>query len=459
MSTSIADLKARQVWDSRGRPTVEVEVRLEGGAHGRAIAPSGASTGSREALDRRDGGRRLGGFGVNGALADVDAVVRPALLGRDAADQAAIDRLLIDLDGTPQKSRLGGNAIVATSCAAAWAAADAARQPLWRHLRHLAGAPVQQRWIPTPMIQIFGGGRHAGGRIDIQDYLVLCPGASSFAEAVEWTAEIYMAASSLLARRGLHGVADEGGIWPDFSRNEDGLSYLQQAIEMAGFKPLTDVGIALDVAATSFWHEGRYRLALENRLLDSAQMIDLLAGWCASFPILSIEDPLGEDDTEGFVEFTRRMGSRIQIVGDDYLTTNAASILEAGRTRACSTQGQSVRHHQRGNRRREGIGAVWNDHDPVGPIRRERGRHTQPSRRWPAIAPDQGWLDDAVGADGQVERGDPHRRVVSCASPEPQSPERWKWMTVPSAPATRADIGRQPSRSAIRRCSCGRHGQ
>ena len=186
------------------------------------------------------------------------------------------------------------------------------------------------------MIQIFGGGRHAGGRIDIQDYLVLCPGASSFAEAVEWTAEIYMAASSLLARKGLHGVADEGGIWPDFSRNEDGLSYLQQAIEMAGFKPLTDVGIALDVAATSFWHEGRYRLALENRLLDSAQMIDLLAGWCASFPILSIEDPLGEDDTEGFIEFTRRMGARIQIVGDDYLTTNAASILEAGRTHACN---------------------------------------------------------------------------------------------------------------------------
>ena len=336
MSTGITDLKARQVWDSRGRPTIEVEVRLEGGAHGRAIAPSGASTGSREALDRRDGGRRLGGFGVNGALADLDAVVRPALLGRDATDQAAIDRLLIDLDGTPQKSRLGGNAIVATSCAVAWAAADAARQPLWRHLRELAGAPVEQRWVPTPMIQIFGGGRHAGGRIDIQDYLVLCPGASSFAEAVEWTAEIYMAASSLLARKGLHGVADEGGIWPDFSRNEDGLSYLQQAIEMAGFKPLTDVGIALDVAATSFWHEGRYRLALENRLLDSAQMIDLLAGWCASFPILSIEDPLGEDDTEGFIEFTRRMGSRIQIVGDDYLTTNAASILEAGRTQACN---------------------------------------------------------------------------------------------------------------------------
>ena len=336
MTSTITDLKARQVWDSRGRPTIEVEIQLQGGARGRAIAPSGASTGSREALDRRDGGERLGGFGVDGALADLRSIVRPACLGLDARDQQGIDQRLLDLDGTPQKSRLGGNAIVAASCAVAWAAANSAGEPLWRHFRRLSGAPPDQRWIPSPMIQIFGGGRHAGGRIDIQDYLVLCPGAASFAEAVEWTAEIYMAAASILAHKGHHGVADEGGIWPDFTRNEDGLAYLLQAIELAGFKPLAQVGIALDIAATSFWHEGRYRLALEGRLLDTAGMIDMLAGWCGSFPILSIEDPLDENDCDGFVEFTRRMGSRIQIVGDDYLTTNAASIMAAGQARACN---------------------------------------------------------------------------------------------------------------------------
>lgn len=337
MSTEIAGLAARQVWDSRGRPTVEVEVTLASGRSGRAIAPSGASTGRREALDRRDGGKRLGGFGVNGAIADLNGEVAAALRGHDAADQAGIDAILLALDGTPQKTRLGGNALVAASSAVAWAAAAERNVPLWAHLRALAGLPAEPATIPSPMIQIFGGGRHAGGRIDIQDFLVTCQTAKSFAEAAEWCAEIYIAASKLMHQKGFsHGVADEGGIWPDFSRNEDGLEVLTQAIASAGFTPGKDVGIALDVAASAFSEKDAYRLALEGRTLSTDAMIEMLVGWCDAYPINSLEDPLGEDDTAGFVEITRRLGDRVQVVGDDYLTTNAEAIRQAGAARACN---------------------------------------------------------------------------------------------------------------------------
>lgn len=337
MSSEITDLKARQVWDSRGRPTIEVEIVLASGKTGRSIAPSGASTGKREALDRRDGGKRLGGFGVNGALADLNTIVREALIGRGATQQAEIDAALLALDGTPQKTRLGGNAIVATSSAVAWAAAAGKDVPLGSHLRELAGLaePVK---IPSPMIQIFGGGRHAGNRIDVQDFLVLCLTAKSFAEAAEWTAEIYMAAASAMKQSGrLNGVADEGGVWPDFTRNEDGLSLLTEAIRQAGFDPGKDVGIALDIAASSFADGQGYRLSLENRTLSSSELIDMLAGWCETYPIVSLEDPVGEDDTEGFIAITERLGRSIQIVGDDYLTTSAAAIVRAGAVKACNT--------------------------------------------------------------------------------------------------------------------------
>lgn len=336
MRSSIVHICGRQVWDSRGRPTVEVEVTLESGVTGRAIAPSGASTGRREALDKRDGGSRLGGLGVNAALAGVNGSIANRLNGLDALDQAAIDAVMIALDGTPQKSSLGGNAIVATSCAVAWAAAAAQQVPLYRHLRALAKitAPLQ---IPAPMIQIFGGGRHAGNRIDIQDFLVICPGATSFAEACEWTAEVYLAAASAMARAGkLNGVADEGGVWPDFSANEEALEALTRAIEAAGFKPGKDVGIALDVAASSFYANDFYALALEGRRLSSAQMIDMLARWVADYRIVSLEDPLAEDDDEGFVEITRRLGGRCQIIGDDYLTTSTDRIAHAAGIGACN---------------------------------------------------------------------------------------------------------------------------
>lgn len=331
----ISKIIARQVWDSRGRPTVEAEVTLANGATGRSIAPSGASTGRREALDRRDGGARLGGFGVNGALAAVNGEIANTLQGMDASDQTAIDAALIRLDGTPQKDRLGGNAIVAVSQAVAWAAAAGKVMPLWLHLRGLSG--VADAPIPAPMIQIFGGGRHAGNRIDIQDFLILCLGAKSFAEAAEWTAEVYMAAASAMKKSGkLNGVADEGGVWPDFSANEEGLDLLTQAIAAAGFKPGKDIGIALDVAASSFFDAGSYVLALEGKKLDTAGMIDLLEGWVKTYPIVSLEDPLAEDDDAGFTEITARLGKTIQIIGDDYLTTSAVRIGHAAKLKACN---------------------------------------------------------------------------------------------------------------------------
>lgn len=335
--SAIRELVGRQVWDSRGRPTVEVEVRLASGVTGRSIAPSGASTGSREALDRRDGGTRLGGFGVDGALGAVNGPIAARLAGMDPTDQTGIDLALIGLDGTPQKTALGGNAIVATSQAVAWAAAAEQGVPLWWHLRHVAGLDPTLPHIPAPMIQIYGGGRHAGNRIDIQDFLVLALGAKSFAEATEWIAEVYIAAAADMKRRGkLNGIADEGGVWPDFSANEEGLELLTRAIEAAGFVPGRDLGIALDVAATSFFSNGAYRLSLEQRDLDSAGMIDMLERWVGDYPIVSLEDPLAEDDDAGFVEITRRLGSRIQIIGDDYLTTNAARVEAAVIRRACN---------------------------------------------------------------------------------------------------------------------------
>jgi enolase len=336
--SQIRTVRGRQVWDSRGRPTVEVEVTLASGARGRAIAPSGASTGSREALDKRDGGERLGGYGVNAALASIHGEIASRIKGLDAIDQVGVDAALIALDGTEQKTRLGGNAIVATSSAIAWAAAAAQRIPLWQHLRHLAGLDPAALHLPAPMIQIFGGGRHAGNRIDIQDFLALALGATSFAEATEWIAEVYMAAAKSMAQKGrLHGVADEGGVWPDFAANEDGLDLLTRAIEDAGFRPGIDVGIALDIAASSFAVPAGYRLALEGRTLSALEMIDLLARWVATYPIVSLEDPLGEDDDDGFVEITQRLGKSIQIIGDDYLTTNSGRIQRAAALHACNS--------------------------------------------------------------------------------------------------------------------------
>jgi enolase len=324
---AIAGVQGRRVWDSRGRPTVEAEITLANGLTGRAIAPAGASMGSGEAIELRDGGARLGGYDVSRAVGHVNGEIARAMIGRDIVNQPGIDEALTALDGAPNKSRLGGNAIVATSMAALHAAAAASGKPLWAYL---AGEePVR---IPLPEIQIFGGGAHAGRRVDIQDFLVVCPTAAHFGEALERTAEVYRAAGDLLAREGRRmGVADEGGWWPDFSANEDALDFLIRAIEQAGFTPGDEVSIALDVAASEFGASGRYRLGLEKRELDRDGLGEMLLRWVDRYPLVSIEDPFAEDDVEGFRALTAAVGKKVQIVGDDLLVTNAGLIERAAR--------------------------------------------------------------------------------------------------------------------------------
>ena len=331
-STTIERIAARRIWDSRGQPTVEADVTLRGGVTGRAAAPAGASTGSGEAVDLRDGGTRLGGQDVTAAVRHVETEIAAALRGFDAADQAGLDAALLALDGTGDRSRLGGNALVAVSMAALHAAARAVGAPLWRYL--LGDRPVL---LPLPEIQIFGGGAHAGRRVDIQDFMVMPVGAASFAEALEWTAEVYRAAGARMADAGLLcGVADEGGYWPAFDTNEQALAFLVRAIEDTGRTPGEDIGIALDVAASEFHEAGRYRLGLERRALDADGLAELLIGWLDRYPILSIEDPLAENDTAGMRRFTAAAGHRVQIVGDDYLVTDAGRVERAARARACN---------------------------------------------------------------------------------------------------------------------------
>jgi enolase len=331
--TDITAVYGRRVWDSRGRPTVEAELHLAGGAIGRAIAPSGASTGSREAIERRDGGMRLGGRDVREAVAAIDGEIAGALIGHDAADQPAIDRRLIALDGTPQKSRLGGNALVAVSMAVLHAAAAAQGRPLYAYLLGDAAEAV----LPLPEIQIFGGGAHAGRRVDVQDFMVVAPGARSFDQAIEWTAEIYRSAGDIMGERGLsYGVADEGGFWPAFDTNEGALDALLRAIERAGFTPGQEVALSLDIAASDFCRNGIYKLARDGRELDSDGICEMLIGWLDRYPIASIEDPLAEDDHEGLRRFTAAVGDRVQIVGDDFLVTDAARVREAAASGTCN---------------------------------------------------------------------------------------------------------------------------
>jgi enolase len=307
----IVDVHARRVWDSRGRATVEAEVILKG-ARGRAIATAGASTGAGEAK----------ALPAETAVRNVNGPIRDALLGVDARFQEAVDGKLIALDGTPDKSRFGANALVAVSLACLHASAAAAKRPLWRHL-----AGERRVAMPVPQVQIYGGGAHARGRVDIQDYLVVCPGAGSFGESLEWIAEVYRAAGARLAKKGAQqGVADEGGWWPSFKSNEEGLAELVGAISDAGFEPGADVAIALDIAATQFHRGGRYHLALENRSLTADQLHAMLVRWLDAYPIVSIEDPFAEDDHEAMRAFMRAAGTRVQIVGDDLFVTRAGNL-------------------------------------------------------------------------------------------------------------------------------------
>jgi len=330
---AIKSIFARRVWDSRGRPTVEAEVILNDGSLGRAIAPAGASKGTREALELRDGGDRFGGLDVMQAIEHVNGEISTALVGTQADNQSALDQTLIDLDGSSNKSRLGANATLAVSMAAAHAMATASGMPLYRYL---GNGKIGR--LPMPQIQIFGGGAHAGRRVDVQDFMVVCPGATNFAQALEWTAEVYRHAGLLMSQRGsLFGVADEGGWWPDFSSNEQALEMLVLAIERAGFVPGEQVAIALDIAASEFGRQGQYRLGLDSQELDSDGMIEMLLRWVEKYPIVSIEDPLAEDDALGFSRFTKAIGHRLQIVGDDFLVSNSSLIREAANLGAANT--------------------------------------------------------------------------------------------------------------------------
>jgi enolase len=332
VKTAIQTIHARRIWDSRGRPTVEVEVTLAGGALGRGIAPAGASRGSGEAAELRDGGQAFGGYDVQRAIANVHSIVASALIGQDAASQERIDEILIGLDPSPAKQNLGGNACIAASMAVLQAAAHAGGLPLWRYL-----AQTRQVRLPLPEVQIFGGGAHAGRRIDIQDLLIMPLGADSFSRALEMAAEVYLAAGRIMDERGKRaGVADEGGWWPNFDTNEEAIETLVQSIERAGLRPGEDVAISLDLAASEFYRGGRYILGLEKRVLTGPEWIAVLLGWLDKYPIISVEDPAAEDDAAGMAEFTAMAGAKVQVIGDDFLVTSANRIKAAAAAGSCN---------------------------------------------------------------------------------------------------------------------------
>ncbi|MEO8738583.1 MAG: phosphopyruvate hydratase [Casimicrobiaceae bacterium] len=331
MSARIESVGAHRIWDSRGRPTIEVGVRLTDGAVGRGIAPAGASRGSLEALDLRDGGAKLGGLDVARAVANVNGPIAAAIAGLDARDQSGVDAAMLALDASPTKSMLGGNATIATSMAVLAAAAAQARLPLWRYVSE--GREVR---LPLPEIQIFGGGAHAGRRIDVQDLLVMPVGAQSFDEALVMVAEVYRVAGELMAESGRrNGVADEGGWWPDFASNEEAIAMLARVIDVAGYRH-GEVLIALDIAASEFRVNERYAPGLAKREYDTGEWIDIVLGWVARYPIVSLEDPVAEDDTAGMIAITAAIGDRVQIIGDDYLVTNAPRIEAAAQQGACN---------------------------------------------------------------------------------------------------------------------------
>jgi enolase 1/2/3 len=313
---SIDAVHARQILDSRGNPTVEVEVVLDDGTHSRAAVPSGASTGAFEAVELRDGGAEYGGKGVEKAVQAVIDEIQPELLGQDADEQRLIDFAMIDLDGTPDKSRLGANAILGVSLAAARAAALSMRLPLFRYL----GGP-NAHVLPVPMMNILNGGAHADTNVDIQEFMIAPIGASTFSEAVRWGAETYHALKSVLKQHGLNtGVGDEGGFAPDLEHNQAALDLLLEAIGKTGLAPGRDVALAIDAAATEFYGEGGY--SFEGGVKSAAEMTRIYATWLDAYPIVSLEDPLSEEDWPGWRELTAELGDRVQIVGDDLFVTN-----------------------------------------------------------------------------------------------------------------------------------------
>jgi enolase len=318
--SEIIDVYARQIIDSRGNPTIEVDVVLESGVLGRAAVPSGASTGEYEAVELRDGDTsRWGGKGVLKAISNVNDIIAPEIIGMDVTEQLEIDATMLKLDGTPNKAKLGANAILGVSMAVARAAADELEIPLYRYL----GGPWAHV-LPVPMSNIINGGAHADNNVDFQEYMIAPVGATSFAHAMQMNAEVFHALKKLLHSAGhATGVGDEGGFAPDLKNNEEPLEMIIKAIEKAGYRPGTDIGITLDPAASSFYENGKYMLKAENKALSSEEMVDYYVNLCKKYPIISIEDGLAEDDWEGFALITKKIGDKVQIVGDDLFVTNS----------------------------------------------------------------------------------------------------------------------------------------
>jgi enolase len=317
--SAIADIVAREILDSRGNPTVEVEVMLDSGAMGRAAVPSGASTGAHEAVELRDGDKsRYGGKGVTKAVAAVEREIFDAIGGMDAAEQVMIDELMIELDGTPNKSRLGANAILGVSLAIAKAAADDLGVPLYRYI-----GGVFARTLPVPMMNIINGGQHADNPIDIQEFMIQPVGAASLADAIRMGSEVFHALRKILHDAGHNtNVGDEGGFAPGLKSADEALGFISRAVEQAGYRPGEDIAFALDCAANEFFKDGKYHLEGEGKVLDAAGMTDYIAALAAKFPIISVEDPLAEDDWDGWAHFTSELGGRMQVVGDDLFVTN-----------------------------------------------------------------------------------------------------------------------------------------
>ncbi len=323
--SAIVDVIAREILDSRGNPTVEADVVLESGATGRAAVPSGASTGSREAIELRDGdGSRYLGKGVQKAVEYVNTEICEALLGLDGEEQTRIDRVLIDLDGTENKSRLGANAMLAVSCAVAKASAEDVGLPLYRYF---GGAGPMS--LPVPLMNVINGGAHANNSVDLQEFMIVPVGAPSFKEALRWGAEVFHRLKKLIDSKGWPTqVGDEGGFAPDLKSNEEALTLLMQAIESAGYKPGEQIALALDCAASEFYKDGKYHLEGEGRSLSSAELTDLWADWASRYPIVSIEDGMAEGDWDGWKLLTDKLGKRVQIVGDDLFVTNTKILRE-----------------------------------------------------------------------------------------------------------------------------------
>jgi len=325
---TISDIHAREILDSRGNPTIEADVILKSGARGRAAVPSGASTGEREALELRDNDpKRYLGKGVRQACTNANGEIRKALLGKDAREQSAIDEVMIELDGTPTKSRLGANALLAVSLATARAAAANANLPLYRYLNGLAGAVPMQ--MPVPMMNIINGGVHADNNIDFQEFMILPVGAPSFSEALRAATEVFHALKKILQGMKLNtAVGDEGGFAPDLKSNEEALQVILRGIEKAGYKAGADIALGMDVASSEFNKNGKYEFASDSSSLTADQFTDLLAAWVAKYPIISIEDGCGENDWTGWAMLSDKLGKKIQLVGDDLFVTNTEILAE-----------------------------------------------------------------------------------------------------------------------------------